>query len=153
MWRHYNIAVMNRLRFASFVFLVVISSFCSAQKLPQPRLIYSKMPGYPGFAIISNLEGTVKLSFVLDEKGNVSEVHAITGPKILAEEATEDVKSWRFELPRDLFRTEWRYETVFDFRFSGKEVGTNDNPKLTVSLEAFQHIEIVSDKVKPIVQY
>lgn len=124
-----------------------------AQKLPQPILEHAALPLYPPIAIAARLKGTVKLTFILSQNGDVAEVQAISGPKPLSEAAVEEVKTWRFRLPHDLFRTEWRYETEFVYRFSGREVETNAVPKLAVSLSTFDHIEIVSDAVKPIMQY
>ena len=130
-------------------FAGLFSTVCRAQNLPQPILNYSRLPQYPPLAIATRLEGTVKLSFVLNDKGEMKDVHALSGPSELANAALEDVKSWRFSLPHDLFRTEWRYETEFVYRFSGREVEPNGTPKLTVSLDSFQHVEVVSDAVKP----
>ncbi len=147
-----QLAIMNELRSMILAFLLSLTTLSAAEKLPQPLLTYSKLPQYPGLAIATHTEGTVKLSFLLDEKGEVIEVRVISGPKLLADAAIEDVKSWRFSLPHDLFRTEWRYETEFVYRFSGKEVGTYEAPKLTVSLTSFDRIEVVSDAVAPVRQ-
>ncbi len=130
-------------------FAVLVSTVSYAQKLPQPILQYSRLPQYPPLAIGARIEGTVKLSFVLNEKGEVKDVSVVSGPAELSNAAIEDVKTWRFDLPHDLFRTEWRYDTEFVYRFSGREVETMGTPKLTVSLDSFQHVEVVSDAVKP----
>jgi TonB family protein len=145
----YNSCVMNKLLLAVALIALTLPSLCTAQKLPQPILNYSRLPQYPPTAVAARVEGKVRLSFVLNERGDVAEVHPVSGPVPLADAAIEDVRTWRFSLPHDLFRTEWRYETEFVYRFSGNEVDPNTTPKLTVSLDSFQHVEVVSDAVKP----
>lgn len=96
----------------------------------------------------------MRLSFQLNERGEVIEVHTLSGPPMmLAASAVADVKTWQFSLPGGLFRTEWRYETEFIYRLSGQEVETNESPKLTVALATFHRVEITTNAVKPIVQY
>jgi hypothetical protein len=66
-----------------------------------------------------------------------------------AAEAT--VKTWEFDMPRDLYRSEWRYDTEFQYRLSDEKV--DRQPKLTVTVESFHHIQITRDAIKAIVQY
>jgi TonB family protein len=142
--------VMKPLLLVVLCFAGLVPTDCPAQKLPQPILNFSRLPQYPPLAIGARVEGTVKLSFVLNEKGEVKDVNAISGPAELSAAAIEVVKTWRFSLPHDLFRTEWRYATEIVYRLSGREVKGMETPKLTVSLDSFQHVEVVSDAVKPV---
>jgi hypothetical protein len=67
-------------------------------------------------------------------------------------EATADiVKSWKFKMP-NLFRTEWKYDTVFTYHLSGKELESNEIAKLTIVVEAFHRIDVTSDSHKPEMQ-
>jgi len=51
-------------------------------------------------------------------------------------EATADiVKSWKFKLP-NLFRTEWKYDTIFKYHLSGKGLESNETAKLTIVVAA-----------------
>jgi hypothetical protein len=66
--------------------------------------------------------------------------------------ATADiVKSWKFRLP-NLFRTEWKYDTVFRYHLSGKGLESNETAKLTIVVESFHRIDVMSDSYKPEMQ-
>jgi hypothetical protein len=41
---------------------------------------------------------------------------------MLKETTAAIVRSWKFELPKNLFRTEWKYDTIFRYHLSGKDV-------------------------------
>jgi TonB family protein len=129
--------------------LAVAVSGMAAPELPEPRLSFSQMPQYPPLARAARIEGSVKLNFLVDDKGNVASVEAMSGHPMLKSAAADIVKSWRFDLPRDLYRTEWRYETEFVYRLSGREV--ERNARLTISLDSFHRVEITTDKAA--VQY
>jgi periplasmic protein TonB len=56
-----------------------------------------KVPAaYPYTARQARIEGLVVLSIVVDEKGNVQEVKAISGPAVLARSAEDALRHWRF---------------------------------------------------------
>jgi TonB family protein len=54
---------------------------------------------YPEEARRKGIEGKVTLSIVVDEKGNVSQARALSGPQELVPAALASVKMWRFEPP------------------------------------------------------
>ena len=144
---------MKNFAIALIVVVLALQNPSLGQNLPQPILEYAALPFYPPPAIGAHVEGHVKLSFVLTQSGEVVDVRVLSGPEMLTEAAVKEVRTWHFRLPRDLFRTEWRYETEFVYRFSGIEVKSNAAPKLTVSLATFDHVEVITDAVKPVVQY
>jgi TonB family protein len=134
------------------VFVIVVSVVgAMAQTLQEPTLTFSQLPTYPPLAKQARIEGSVKLTFVVNESGEVTDVQVASGHPMLKPAAVTVVQMWRFAMPRDLYRTEWRYETEFVYRLSGKEV--ERNPKLTISLDSFHRIEISSDVVKGTIQY
>jgi TonB family protein len=141
--------VLRMLRVLAVIVLLfgAMVGFSAGQNLPEPILAYSQMPKYPPLAIAARIEGSVKLSLVLNEQGEVVLTQVTSGHPILKSAAAAIVKRWRFDMPHDLYRTEWRYETEFVYGFSGREV--MQHPKLTISLESFHRIEITSDVVKP----
>src|SRR5579859_57938 len=56
-----------------------------------------KVPAmYPFTARQARIEGLVVLTIVVDEKGNVQEVKAISGPAVLARSAEDALRHWRF---------------------------------------------------------
>jgi hypothetical protein len=58
--------------------------------------------------------------------------------------AVENVKTWRFELPKNLYRTEWKYDTIFNFKISSDKQ-PYEHAKLTVSLDSFRYVEVTTN--------
>src|SRR5215510_5855471 len=125
---------MKRLPAHLFLLFAAFVSAAAGQALPEPRLDYSQLPKYPPGAVAARIEGSLKLSFLLNERGDVVDVQVVSGHPMLTSAAAAIVKTWRFDMPRDLYRTEWRYETEFVYRLSGRAV--ERHPKLTISLES-----------------
>ena len=70
---------------------------------------------------------------------------------MLKEVTADIVKSWKFKLP-NLFRTDWKYDTIFRYHFSGKELQSNESVKLTTTVDSFHRIDVMSDSYKPTMQ-
>lgn len=137
--------------------LLTLSSFALcclslAQSLPEPILQSAQMPQYPALALAARIEGEVKVSFVLDDKGQVVSVDAKYGHPMLKEATATIVRSWKFELPKNLFRTEWKYDTIFRYHLSGKELDSSETAKLTIVMDTFHRIDVMSDVHKPTMQ-
>jgi TonB family protein len=124
-----------------------------AQQLPEPILESAQMPKYPPLALGARIEGEVKVAFVLNRDGEVASVDVLSGHPMLRESTAATVKSWKFLLPKSLFRTEWKYETIFHYHSSGRELQSNEIAKLTIVVDSFHHIDVMSDMYKPIMQY
>jgi protein TonB len=59
--------------------------------------VIRKVPAaYPLLARQARIEGMVVLSIVVDEKGEVQDVKAISGPPLLARSAEDALRHWRF---------------------------------------------------------
>jgi TonB family protein len=54
-------------------------------------------PDYPAAARPGNLQGVIVLDVVVGRDGSVVEVHALNGPEVLAQSATDALRWWRFE--------------------------------------------------------
>ena len=54
-------------------------------------------PEYPAAARPGNLRGIIVLDVVIGRDGSVADVHALNGPEILAQAATDAMRWWRFE--------------------------------------------------------
>ena len=130
---------------------VAFSCLASAQSLPEPILQSGQMPIYPPIALAARIDGEVKVAFVLNEKGEVESVDVQSGHPMLREATADIVKSWKFKLP-NLFRTEWKYNTIFKYHLSGKELQSNEVAKLTIVAESFHRIDVMSDSRKPEMQ-
>jgi TonB family protein len=132
------------------VFILTCGVLCclaSAQLLPEPILQSGQMPTYPPIARAARIEGEVKVVFVLNEKGGVESVDVQSGHPMLRNTTADTVKSWKFKLP-NMFRTEWKYDTTFKYHLSGKELELNETAKLTIVVDSFHRIDVMSDSYK-----
>ena len=64
--------------------------------MQEPRLLYSPPPVYPPFAAQAHISGSVYVEAVIDEQGNVTQVHAISGPPLLVGAALRAVSQRRY---------------------------------------------------------
>ena len=65
-----------------------------------PKLMHSVVPDYPDIAKTASVQGTVVLDTTIDDKGNVLNVRAISGPMLLRQAAIDALKQWRYEPSR-----------------------------------------------------
>jgi protein TonB len=63
----------------------------------QPRLIYGPAPEYPDLARQALISGVVIIEAILDEHGNVTEVHAVKGHPLLIAAALKAVSQRKYE--------------------------------------------------------
>jgi hypothetical protein len=122
--------------------------FClasAAPHQPEPILLSAQLPMCRGGCGT----GEVRASFVIGRNGTVESVDILSGPPSLTVTTESNIPSWTFEMPHDLYRSEWRYETTYDYHLSGREVEPPQAAKLTVTVDSFHHIEITSDAYKP----
>jgi TonB family protein len=91
-----------------FQAFLVLSFACVSfgQNLPKPTLVSAQLPRYPVLARLTHTQGEVKVDFVLNASGEPVSVIVVSGNPLLKAAAEENVKSWRFELPKGLHRTE-----------------------------------------------
>ena len=66
-------------------------------KIRTPRILMKTTPEYPPLAKATRTQGVVKIDAIIDEKGNVVELRAVSGPPLLIHAALDAVKSWKFE--------------------------------------------------------
>src|ERR1700722_3377730 len=114
------------------------------QNLPKPRLISAQLPHYPPTARLTGTQGEVRVDFVLNASGEPESVAAVSGHPLLQRAAEDNVKSWRFEFPRDLYRTEWKYSTTFNFKITTDD-DPYENAKLTVNIDSFEYVEVITN--------
>jgi hypothetical protein len=86
----------------------------------------------------------VKVEFVLNSDGEPVSVAAVSGHPMLKPAAEDNVRTWRFELPKNLYRTEWKYDTIFDFKISNDQQPYED-PKLTVTLDSYRYVVVTTN--------
>jgi TonB family protein len=126
--------------------LIAGAALASTSGTATPKPISSALPVYPEGARQARVEGTVKLWFELNDNGGVTQVGIASGNPLLRDAAVEAVKSWRFQpntLPPSV-----RLETEFVYVLNVQ--AKEGEPKLTVSMTDFRHVEVVSELyVKP----
>ena len=113
----------------------------TASSQSKPVLISSALPMYPQRARSAHVVGKVKLWFALNENGDVTQVGVLEGNSMLREAALQCVRSWKFDVKGGISTT--RYETEFAYDLGAQE--KKGDPKLTVSLTNFEHIEVSSE--------
>jgi protein TonB len=65
--------------------------------LKAPRQTYTVQPEYPTLARESHIRGTVVVSAVIDEHGNVVQARAVSGHPVLIPAALQAVLQWKYE--------------------------------------------------------
>lgn len=65
--------------------------------LKPPRAITRPDPIYPTLAKQARIQGVVVIDAVIDERGNVVQAHAISGPPLLIPSALAAVMQWKYE--------------------------------------------------------
>jgi len=86
----------------------------TASRDTPPKAISTPNPPYPDEARNKGVEGKVTLLIVIDAKGKVSQVKALSGPEELVPAAVGSVKMWQFEPPASGSVT-WAVEIMFSF--------------------------------------
>jgi periplasmic protein TonB len=94
------------------LFVVCMTVICSAQVIPTPmpgqrvrvssgvakaNLKKSVPPVYPQAAKDAGITGQVVMGVLIDEKGNVQDVHVVAGHPELAQAAEVAVKQWKYK--------------------------------------------------------
>ena len=128
------------------ILLIVVS--IAAQAPPNssfPKPIYSELPTYPERARYAHLVGSVKLWFMADNSGAVTQAGIISGHPIFSDAALGVVKSWKFQ--SGAIKPNVRYES--EFAYDLKSQSQPGEPKLTVSMRDFRRVEVVSEIYTP----
>jgi TonB family protein len=107
-----------------------------------PKPISSDLPMYPERARSAHVAGTVKIWFVLDGSGVVTQAQSLSGNPMLRDAAVSAVKSWKFLT--NSMQANVRYGTEFVYLLNVQS--KNGEPKLTVSMTDFRRVEIVSER-------
>lgn len=85
----------------------------------EPRLLSAPPVEYSPIARQAHVEGTVILEAIIDEQGNVTQVHAISGPPLLFQSAIKAVQGRRYEVTYlDGAPVAIRLDVTINFRLS-----------------------------------
>jgi periplasmic protein TonB len=64
--------------------------------MKEPATLYQPPVVYPPVARMAHIEGTVLVEAIIDERGNVTQVHYVSGPPMLADSAMKAVAARRY---------------------------------------------------------
>ncbi len=138
---------MRTIRGALLFFLVGSTVF--AQRSPEPVLRSAQLPEYPHIAVLARIEGEVKASFVLNRDGEVVSVETLSGHGLLRRATEENIRTWKFFIPAAARQPELKLTTTFRYHFSGRKIVINQTGRLTVTVDSFHKIEVVTDEFIP----
>jgi TonB family protein len=96
----------------------------------EPHFRSAAMPFYPPLARQARIEGKVSLRFTVDEKGETTDIEAISGHELLREAAIENLQSWKFWPPSCACRV--KDEVILVYKLSG-ELESTETPDVIVS--------------------
>ena len=66
-------------------------------RVKEPRLVQRVDPSYPPLAVQTHMQGTVVIDAIIDEHGDVVEMHVVSGPPLLIQSALDAVRRWKYE--------------------------------------------------------
>ena len=66
-------------------------------QIRQPRLLSSVIPIFPAAAPQSHIQGDVVVQTVIDERGRVTDMQIVSGPRLLRQAALDALRHWRYE--------------------------------------------------------
>lgn len=117
----------------------------------EPTLTSAALPSYPPLACQARVQGLVKVRFTLPAHSKEpTNVEVLSGNPLLKGTTLENVKTWRFDNPYAVDRS---YETTFEYRLSERFLTTGQKKRLTVTLESFDRVEVMTDVYQPTVNY
>ena len=62
-----------------------------------PHVIFAPQPEYPTLAKQARIQGVVQIEAIIDERGNVVQMKAVSGSGLLIPAAMRAVAQWRYE--------------------------------------------------------
>lgn len=68
----------------------------SVSHLSEAQLVHRVEPVYPRMAVLSNMQGEVKLHAIIARDGTIQSLSVSSGPPILAQAALDAVRQWRY---------------------------------------------------------
>jgi hypothetical protein len=138
---------MRQIATALLIFLLCVPAF--ARQPREPIFRSAQLPEYPRLAVLAQLQGEVGASFLLNHNGEVVSVEVPAGNPLLRKATEENVRTWKFFIPKDLPESALKCETTFRYRLSGRKVEMGEIARLTITVDSFHHIELVSDAYEP----
>ncbi len=99
-----------------------------SRKDAEPEVLRSETPRYPPMAQAAGIEGAVYVK-VSVRNGEVARAESQVGDRMLAHEAAENVRTWRFAPS-----TNAEISTVFHYRLERRRTGERASPRIELNL-------------------
>jgi TonB family protein len=91
----------------------------AAAQADEPVLTSLNMPTYPTLARQARVEGTVKLTFILEGRGTgPTNIQVTSGHALFNSPTIENMRTWRFS--NNNYAVERKYEITFEYRLAGQ---------------------------------
>jgi len=119
------------------ILLFFLGSTNSQSEPDVPCAIHVESLVYEPFARKTGIAGDVKLQVDIDQAGNVSEEHVISGHLLLLKEAEKNIKLWRFKPGHAI-----SFGVTYEFRLV--EPRTDKDPFPTISYDLPFKIRVTS---------
>jgi TonB family protein len=123
----------------TFLVLLTLALGISVHAAESQRAVQSiALPKYPPLAYQARIEGTVRLSVVVDATGKVVKATVISGHGLLQAAACENVKTWHFAPVPSGGPSE--IAVAFVFKIEGKEIPYAEPSKQRPRIGACQRL-------------
>ncbi|MFL6437891.1 MAG: energy transducer TonB [Terriglobales bacterium] len=130
----------------AFALSLTATAQCASDRL---TLKAAALPMYLPIARTAHVTGDVLVAFDIDEHGRTTNVRAMSGSPMLAVSATDNVKSWTLSVTAGVTAAK-DCRTLFRYSLSSQET---DIPRLQVSFQGVDVVEVHSDPPKPTTNY
>jgi len=114
---------MKRISMPLLLFLLSVSLFAADK---DPHLKSAAMPFYPVLALQARVQDKISLHFVVNEKGETTDIEATSGHKLLRDAAIENLQSWRFWPPTCACRVKEEATLVYKLSPDSESAQTPD---------------------------
>ena len=122
--------------FEAAVFAVFVGCYGTSASGQSLVLKHAEVPYYPGLALASGLEGTVRVRATI-RNGAVSDATVLesTGPGAFVKSTLANIRTWEFEEGVDT-----TFVTTFTYKMTDKVTDQPENPRLELSLPLQVHL-------------
>jgi TonB family protein len=112
------------MKLVSALIVVFLLALSASAKDPVPYLKSAPRPFYSRLSRVANVQGTVRVRFVVNENGDTSDVQALSGHPMLQDIAIQNVQSWKFGWANPCY---CRVKQEVEFVFSISSEWVDDN--------------------------
>jgi TonB family protein len=123
--------------------VALFASISALGQRPDPVLKSFSQPQYPPLPRLARIQGQVQLQLFVNHLGDVVAVNVLSGHPMLAPAAVENVKSWKFQMPKNASLEDQQYETTFDFVIADR-VDLPPDRNAQVTMDSFRLVKVIT---------